>query len=224
MAPFDVATHFGVWAENLTYLAVGFAFGFILERAGFGSSRKLVAQFYLHDMTVLKVMFTGIIVCMLLTFWAVGLQWIDFGRVFVNPTFLGSGILGGLLLGMGFIIGGFCPGTALVAVGTLKLDGLFFLLGVLLGIFVFGEAAPLLWGFFEQSGSLGRYTLADWLRLDYGVVVLLVVLMALAMFFAAERIEAWSQRRMREAGTRANPKVRTGNTTAGSKLSGEAVR
>jgi len=195
MAPFDIATHWGTWAENLSYLGFGFAFGFILERAGFGSSRKLVAQFYLRDMTVLKVMFTAIVVALVLNFWASGLQWLDFSRVFVNPTFLGSGILGGLLLGMGFIIGGFCPGTALVGAGTLKLDGMYFLGGVLLGSFIFGETAPLYWAFLEQSGSLGRFTLADWLHLEPGVVVLLVVLLALAMFIAAEKLEAWAQAR-----------------------------
>ena len=42
-------------------LVIGFGFGFVLERAGFGRSTKLAAQFYLHDMTVFKVMFTAIV-------------------------------------------------------------------------------------------------------------------------------------------------------------------
>jgi hypothetical protein len=195
MAPYDIASHFGAWAENLAYLGVGFCFGFILEQAGFGSSRKLTGQFYLHDMTVLKVMFTGIVVALVLTFWASGLQWLDFARVFVNPTYLGSGILGGLLLGMGFILGGFCPGTALVAIATLKIDGLFFLGGVLAGIFIFGEVSPLFWGFYQDSGSLGRFTIPQWLHIDAGVAVLLIVIMALAMFAAGERLEAWASAR-----------------------------
>jgi hypothetical protein len=91
----------------LVYLAIGVGFGFALERAGFGNSRKLAAQFYLHDMTVLKVMFTAIIVAMVLVFWASALMRLDFGRVFVNPTYLWPGIIGGLLLGVGFIIGGY---------------------------------------------------------------------------------------------------------------------
>lgn len=107
MAPLDIAQNIGLWAENLAYLAAGFCFGFILERAGFGRSSKLVGQFYLHDMTVLKVMFTAIVVAIVLTLWAGALQWLDLSRVYINPTYLGSGILGGLLLGAGFIIGGF---------------------------------------------------------------------------------------------------------------------
>ena len=88
-------------------LGIGFSFGFILERAGFGDARKLAAQFYLHDMTVLKVMFTGIVVAMGLIFLTSGLQVLDLERVFVNPTHLWPQLLGGLLLGAGFLIGGY---------------------------------------------------------------------------------------------------------------------
>ncbi|MHC4960453.1 MAG: hypothetical protein ACYTGN_19055 [Planctomycetota bacterium] len=88
-------------------LGFGIAFGFILERAGFGDSRKLAAQFYLRDMTVLKVMFTGIVVAMLLVFLASGLGVLDYEQLWVNPTHLGPAFLGGLLLGVGFLIGGY---------------------------------------------------------------------------------------------------------------------
>ena len=88
-------------------MVIGFGFGFVLEQAGFGDSRKLAAQFYLHDMRVFKVMFTAIITAMLLLFWGVALQWVNYDGVFVNPTFLWSGVIGGFILGLGFIIGGF---------------------------------------------------------------------------------------------------------------------
>jgi len=100
MAPFELTT-------GPVALVIGFSFGFVLERAGFGDSRKLAAQFYLHDMTVLKVMFTAIVVAMVLIFLSSGLQWIDVERVFVNPTHLWPQLLGGLLLGAGFLIGGY---------------------------------------------------------------------------------------------------------------------
>jgi hypothetical protein len=107
MAPYDLTKLIGNAGTILVYLAIGFGFGFALERAGFGNSRKLAAQFYLHDMTVLKVMFTAIIVAMVLVFWASALMWLDFDRIFVNPTYLWPGVIGGLLLGVGFIIGGY---------------------------------------------------------------------------------------------------------------------
>jgi len=106
MAPFDPAS-FGSIGSIGVYLAVGFGFGFALERAGFGNSCKLAAQFYLHDMAVLKVMFAAIVVAMLLIFWSSALGFLDASGLFVNPTHLWPAIVGGLILGMGFITGGY---------------------------------------------------------------------------------------------------------------------
>lgn len=167
---------------------IGFAFGFVLEISGFGNSKKLAAQFYFKELTVLKVMFTAIIVAMLLLFTAISLGWLDYNGIWVNPTYLWSGIVGGLIMGVGFIIGGFCPGTSLVAAATLKIDGIFFVVGVLTGIFLFGETER----YYDQwwNGSYyGRLTIMDWLNLPTGVVVLGVVLMALFMFWGSEQLE-----------------------------------
>jgi rhodanese-related sulfurtransferase len=167
---------------------LGFGFGFVLEMSGFGNSKKLAAQFYFKDLTVLKVMFGAIITAMVLLFTMVGLGVLDFSQVWVNPTYLWPGIVGGLIMGVGFIIGGFCPGTSLVAAATAKLDGLFFVLGVGFGIFLFGETVP----FFEEwwnSSYLGRLTIPEWLGVSYGAVVLGVVLMALFMFWGGEQLE-----------------------------------
>jgi hypothetical protein len=174
----------------LVHLAIGFGFGFVLERAGFGDSRRLAAQFYLRDMTVLKVMFTAIVTAMVLVHFAWAVGWVDLSRVFVNPTYLASGVLGGLVMGVGFIVGGYCPGTSLVAAATLKLDGVFFVLGVTLGVFVFGEVVPSFWDFFQNAGAMGRFTLADWLGIPTVLVTFLVACMAVFMFWGAERLEA----------------------------------
>jgi hypothetical protein len=106
MAPLDLSS-IGSVSAILIYLGIGFGFGFSLERGGFGNSCRMAAQFYLHDMTVLKVMFTAIIVAMVLVFAGSGLSLIDFDRIFVNPTYLWPALLGGLLLGVGFIVGGY---------------------------------------------------------------------------------------------------------------------
>lgn len=199
MAPYDPAS-WGPGAEPLLHVALGVGFGFMLERAGFGSSRKLTSQFFLNDLSVLKVMFTAIITAMLLVFWASGLGLLDFAELWVNPTYLGSGILGGLLFGVGFVVGGYCPGTALVAAATLKLDGMFFAAGLLFGILGFGYTLPWIDRFWNDSGAFGRLTLYEWLDLSPGVVVLLAVAMALGMFFAAERIEVWMRARAAKGG------------------------
>lgn len=188
MAPFDVNALSGTVGYALVFGAIGFGFGAVLEMAGFGDTRKLAAQFYLSEMTVLKVMFTAIAVAAVLVAAASGLGLLDMSRVFVNPTFLPSELLGGLIMGVGFVVGGFCPGTSLVAAATFKLDGVLFVLGGLVGVFLFGETV----GSFEPfwlSGNLGRFTLPEWLGLSTGLVVLLIVLMALAAFAAAEAVE-----------------------------------
>ncbi|MBM2842399.1 MAG: putative rhodanese domain protein, partial [Anaerolineales bacterium] len=172
----------------LVYLLIGFAFGYVLEMAGFGYAPKLAGQFYLTDMTVLKVMFGGIIVAMVLVFAATGLGLLDYNLIWVNPTYLWPGIVGGLIMGVGFIVGGLCPGTSLVALATFKIDGLFYVLGVFFGIFLFGETVDN-FSIFWNSSYLGRLTLMDVFHLDAGVVVLLVVLMALGMFAGAELLE-----------------------------------
>ncbi len=190
MAPFPLPLEslVGKFWMYAIYLAIGFAFGYVLEIAGFGNSPRLAAQFYFKDMTVLKVMFTAIIVAMVLIFGASAIGLLDYNMVWVNPTYLWPGIVGGLIMGVGFIVGGFCPGTSLVAVATAKIDGIFFALGVLFGIFVFGESVSNFDVFFNSS-FMGRFTLMDWLHLDAGWVALLVVLMALFMFWGGEQLE-----------------------------------
>jgi rhodanese-related sulfurtransferase len=189
MAPFNLALHAGGIAYFLIFFLLGVAFGVVLELSGFGDSRKLAAQFYLRDLTVLKVMFTGIITAAVLIHLASAFQFLNLSRVWVNPTYLVPGIVGGLIMGVGFIVGGFCPGTSLVAAGTLKLDGIMFVMGGLLGVFAFGETVRFFDGWWHST-DMGRFTLPGWLGLPTGVTVLLLVAMALGMFYLAEIAEA----------------------------------
>ncbi len=199
MYPFPLPALQATSADNpvtyLVFLAIGVAFGYILELSGFGNSTKLAAQFYFRDLTVLKVMFGAIVTAMVLMFTMIGLGILDYNLVWVNPTYLGSGIVGGLIMGVGFIIGGFCPGTSLAAAATGKIDGMFFVGGVLGGIFVFGEVEKFFDTWWQTGGYLGRFTLMDWLGLPAGVVVTLVVAMALFMFWGAEQLEKYVGKR-----------------------------
>jgi rhodanese-related sulfurtransferase len=190
MAPFPILLNsiIGKFGAYLVYLLIGFAFGFVLEIAGFGNSKKLAAQFYFTEMTVLKVMFTAIIVGMVLIYGASALGLLDVNLIWINPTYLWPGIVGGLIMGVGFIVGGFCPGTSIVAAATAKIDGIFFLLGAFFGIFLFGETVEL-FDVFWNSAYMGRFTLDQWLGIPTGWVVLGVVFMALFMFWGSEQLE-----------------------------------
>ncbi len=187
--PLQLETLIGKPLMFVVFGLIGFLFGFVLESAGFGNSKKLAAQFYFKEMTVLKVMFGAIVTAMVLLFITIGLGLLDFNQVWVNPTYLASGIVGGLIMGVGFIIGGFCPGTSLVAMATRKIDGLFFVFGVLFGIFLFGETERFYDIWWNVAGYMGRITIPEWLGLPVGVVVVGVVLMALFMFWGAEQLE-----------------------------------
>ena len=107
----------------LSGLFLGFLFGFALERGGFGNARKLAAQFYGHDMAVFKVMFSAILVAMVGLFVFVQLGWMNLDGLFINPTFMGTQVAGGLLMGTGFLISGLCPGTAIVSAASGRWDG-----------------------------------------------------------------------------------------------------
>ncbi len=200
MAPFDVAGSLGHTGMNILYVVTGILFGFALERAGFGNSKNLAAQFYFKDMRVLKVMFTAIITAMLLTFWASALGILDYSRLFISTTYLWPGIIGGVIFGFGFVIGGYCPGTALVSMSTLKVDGFFFVGGLALGMTVFGETIDSYRAFWDTSGKYGEITLPQVFGLPSGVVVLGVVVMALGMFWAAEKTEAFFASAEKEGG------------------------
>jgi len=187
--PLPLAELLGQYGSYMIYLLVGLAFGATLETAGFGNSTKLAAQFYFKDLTVFKVMFTAIIVACVLIFLSSSVGLLDYNLIWVPPTYLWPGIAGGLIMGVGFIVGGFCPGTSLVAMATGKVDGVFFVLGALTGIFLFGETIDSYAVFFESS-YMGRFTLPELFGVDYGIIVLAVVVMALLMFWGAEKVES----------------------------------
>lgn len=164
----------------ITAFAIGIAFGFALERAGLGSAKKLIGQFYLTDFTVLKVMFSAIVTAMLGAFWLSRLGLVDLSTVFVPRTWLLPQLAGGLIFGIGFVVAGLCPGTSCVAAASGRGDGLAVVIGMLAGVLV----APR-----YDATPRGAWTLPELLHVPYGVVVFAVVLMALAAFAVAERIE-----------------------------------
>ena len=91
----------------LTALAIGVAFGFVLERAGLGEPRKLLGLFYLEDFTMLKVMITAMAVAAAALALLAAAGVLDLASLAVQPTYLWPQIVGGLVLGIGFAIGGY---------------------------------------------------------------------------------------------------------------------
>lgn len=174
--------------DRVLALIVGIAFGFTLERAGLGSARKLMGQFFLTDLTVFKVMFSAIVTAMLGTFWLAQFGVIDMAAMPIPETYLLPQLAGGAIFGVGFALAGLCPGTSCVAAASGRGDGAAVVAGMFSGVLATGLAFPALLTFYE-SGARGAFTVPQLLGLPYGLVVFFVVLMALAGFAAAERIE-----------------------------------
>ena len=167
---------------------VGIGFGFALEQGGFSSSRKLAGMFYGYDATVLKVFFTAAIVAMIGSRILSSLGLLDMDLVFHNPYYTGPAIVGGIIMGAGFVMGGFCPGTGICAAAIGKIDAFVFLLGGALGAFLFAETYPLIQGFLV-SGYKGPVKLSESLGLSDTVFIFAVTLLAVGMFWLAEKAE-----------------------------------
>jgi uncharacterized membrane protein YedE/YeeE len=172
-----------------TAAVCGVAFGAALERAGLGSARKLVGQFYGADLAVFKVMFTAIVVAMLGAFWLARLGVLDLARVAVPGTWVAPQLIGGAVFGAGLALAGLCPGTSCVAAASGRGDGLAVAAGMFFGVLATGLGFAPLRRLYEATPR-GALTLPQWLGVPYGVAVALVVAVALIGFTVAARIEA----------------------------------
>ena len=184
---------FGLFSSDVSLIiafVIGIGFGFMLERGGFGSAKILAAQFYFGNMRVLKVMFTAIVTAMIGIYFLSVIGFMDLSLIYVSNTYIIPQVLGGLILGVGFVIGGYCPGTSMVAFSTGKIDGFVYVLGIVAGIFVFGELFPFFTDFY-YSTDMSSVTIPSFFGLSYGLVVFLVIVMAIGAFAAAE----WSEKK-----------------------------
>jgi hypothetical protein len=168
-------------------ILIGIAFGYIMEASGFSSSRKLVGVFYGYDFAVLKVFFTAVVVAVIGLYYMDYLNWVDIAQLFVQPTYLWAAIIGGIIMGIGFLAGGFCPGTSLCAVAIGKIDGILFTVGLMIGIFIFSELFSVLEPMFERS-NLGHITMVDTLGISPYWIILIFTAIALIAFALSDKI------------------------------------
>lgn len=174
---------------------IGIAFGFVLERAGFGRATKLAAQFYLRDMTVFKVMFTAIVTAMLglVIVGAFGLVSLrEISESIASWTYLWPMLIGGLVLGAGFIISGYCPGTSIVAAASGNIDGWFAFGGVVTGTFIYSELLQIpAFHQWHNSSEKGAWFLYDIIPVPPQLIAAVIAVMAILAFIGAEKIEKW---------------------------------
>jgi len=167
---------------------IGIAFGWVLESSGFSSSRKLAGIFYGYDAVVLKVFFTAAITAMLGLLFMSLFGWIDLDLVYINPTYVTSAIVGGVVMGAGFIMGGFCPGTSFCGAAIGKIDAMVFIGGLFIGVYGFAFT----YGWWEKlylARYLGEPKISEVFGISDGLFGLVLIIMALSMFWVAEWAE-----------------------------------
>jgi uncharacterized membrane protein YedE/YeeE len=147
--------------ELFLAIVLGIAFGFALNRVGATNPQYIINMLRLHDLHLAKVILLAIGISSLLLFTGLALGIRDADHLSVKESYWGV-VIGGALLGLGFAIAGYCPGTGLCAAATGRIDALVFILGGLLGAFAF----TVFYEDFEKTGIMtpifgGKATLAE---------------------------------------------------------------
>lgn len=166
--------------NQLVYgLVTGIIFGFFLQKARVIRYDKQIAALRLIDMTIVKFMFTSVLVAM------VGVYLLkDLGIVNLSlkTTVLGGNIIGGLIFGIGWGLLGYCPGTQLGALGEGRWDSIWGLIGMLVGAGIFAEMFPFLKNTVLTWGNLGKITIPQVLGINHWIVIVAFVIIGILMF------------------------------------------
>jgi len=160
-------------------LFIGIGFGFVLEKAGFGTSKHIATVFYFRNLRVTQTMIAAIVTA---ATWVVifsYMGWMDFSKVFIPITYVWPYLIGGAIFGTGMVMSGWCPGTSVVGMVTGKVDAVVFVVGMFAGMFVYFET----YAYFENfanSGNIGRFTIdklvgGDMFTSSYLVTVILAI-------------------------------------------------
>lgn len=159
-------------------ITAGVLFGFLLQKARVLRYDKQLGALRLMDMTIVKFMLSSVLVAM------VGVYLLkDLGLVTlsIKPTILGGTVVGGLLFGIGWGLFGYCPGTAVGALGEGRWDALWGILGMLTGAGLFAEVYPLMQRTVLTWGDFGAITLPQVLGVNHWLVIFIFVVAGIVL-------------------------------------------
>jgi len=169
---------------------IGIGFGYMLEAAGFTNTRKLAGVFYGYDFVVLKVFFSAAVTAAIGLYLMNYYELIDINLTFFPKTYWIPTVVGGLIMALGFIIGGFCPGTSFCAASTGKIDAMVFVGGVFIGILGYGAVYTPIFAKLRASGNMGKVNIAEWIGISDGLFILIVTIVALVAFVIVTKLQA----------------------------------
>lgn len=156
--------------QLLIGFTIGLVFGFLLQKGGVTRYDKIIGQLLLEDFTVLKIIFTAILVGMIGIY---AMKQMGLVKLHTKKGSVGSTVVGGLIFGVGFGVLGYCPGTVAGAVGQGNLDALIGgFVGALLGAQLFAVFYPLLDRRILNKGDFGDITFVQLFKARASTVVL----------------------------------------------------
>ena len=165
-------------------IITGILFGFLLQKGKVLRYDKQLGALRLMDMTIVKFMLSSVMVAMVGVYL---LKDLGLATLSIKPTILGGTILGGLLFGIGWGLFGYCPGTAVGALGEGRWDALWGMLGMLSGAALFAEAYPLMKKTVLTWGNLGSITVPQGLGINHWFVIVIVIIAGLLLFMFFEK-------------------------------------
>lgn len=158
----------------------GVIFGFLLQKGGVSKYHVLEGQLLLQDFTVAKVMLSAIVVGMVGIY---VLHTFAHIKMHIKPTKIGANILGGLIFGAGFALAGYCPGTGAAAMGQGDLPAVIFMVGLVLGSYVYAELSQFLKNTVETWGDWGKLVVPSILGIKTGAFVALFAVVLSGVLF-----------------------------------------
>lgn len=168
---------------------IGIGFGVGLEAAGFTNTRKLAGVFYGYDFVVLKVFFTAALTAAIGLFLMNSYGLMDIKLTFYPQTFWIPTAIAGIIMALGFVVGGFCPGTSVCAAATGKIDGIVFVGGVFIGVLGYAFTYESVFANLRSKGGLGQVNIAEWLGISDGLFIFIVTVVAVAAFVIVTKIQ-----------------------------------
>ena len=170
--------------EHLLGVLTGFVFGFLLQKGRVLRFEKQVGAMLLHDMTILKFMLSAILVGMVGIHLLSSLKIIAMSHKALN---LGAVGLGGALFGVGWAVMGYCPGTAVGALGEGRWHALFAVLGMVAGAALYAEFYPACSATVLAWKDLGKVSLPELLGVSPWLVIAIFVSGVIALFVWFEK-------------------------------------
>ena len=170
--------------EIILGLCTGFVFGFLLQRAQIVRFEKQVGFLRLIDMTIIKFMFSAILVGMVGMYLFRDLGIISFK---LKATQIGAQVIGGLMFGIGWALFGYCPGTSVGAVGEGRWHAMWGVIGMVSGAALYAELYPLMKKTVLSWGSYGKITIPELLHVNHWLIIFVFIVMVLGLFFVFEK-------------------------------------